>query len=185
MRSMFRWVPRPPASAELLLVRRSFADGSMAESPSWVVEGVGCWVTYDGESVSRGERDEVIRSQIVTGGDVTSLDWRGTDIVGPAWRSGWLDPDGAWYGCAYAWHEAVCELVLRMTVREAEETHVRAHDRGHVRLPSAGATAKQRSWLSSHGYVVAGREAEREEAAAASAARARSLRRSGLRRDGD
>ncbi|MBE7075360.1 MAG: hypothetical protein E7376_05225 [Clostridiales bacterium] len=50
------------------------------------------------------------------------LDWHGTDVYdNTKFRSGWLAPNGEFYGCEYRSHDALARYVLHKETRSLEE----------------------------------------------------------------
>lgn len=83
------------------------------------------------------------------------LDHTKTGLLQPDSKAGWLSPDGEFYGCFYASHDALAELVLKTAVCELEKT-------GWIRVAGARAvlscdrfpTDAQRDWARDHEHKI-------------------------------
>lgn len=57
---------------------------------------------------------------IVKADDWYSLDWHGTAVLGDEFVTGWLLPDGTFFGCEYHLHDVQAHVVHRKEEREME-----------------------------------------------------------------
>lgn len=159
----------PRVTAHLVLMH--YANGSPRAAPMWVIDsGSNCWVGVGGyaDEWTKGPLDEILDTAEVVHGAWESLEWRNTSLLSPSSSSGWLAPDGTWFGCLGYQHDLVARLAFRCTGGELEQTHARVHCKGHALPPqTAGVfTASQVAWLTSHGHTVADTaEAEKRELA--------------------
>ncbi len=81
------------------------------------------------------------------------LDWSKTDLLDPNCDAGWLSPEGRFYGCRYARHDAVAELILRKPVAKLDaEGWVRVAGREAILYTSRFPTERQRAWASNNGH---------------------------------
>lgn len=48
------------------------------------------------------------------------LDWTDTKLVDNSYRTGWLSPDGNFFGCAYYLHSLQAKFILKKTELELE-----------------------------------------------------------------
>lgn len=94
------------------------------------------------------------------------LDHKKTSLWKPESDTGWLSPTGEFYGCSYADHDRLAELVLKTAVCELEKT-------GWIRVPRQRAvlycdlfpTDAQRDWARDHGHPFGGEHEEYLDAA--------------------
>ncbi len=103
--------------------------------------------------------DQVLASQEVHGDPMgddgwIQLEWYNTYLLCPDSNEGWLTPDGIFFGCEYGHHDEVARMVLKKSVYEIENTHVRIHGPKHAYHEPLRMTAEQLNWLASHGYQV-------------------------------
>jgi len=169
----------PPAS-ELAKVRRVYANGTPMKL-AWLLDmSPGDWITHDGMRVAKDAQDEIIARVRVYAGAWEALFWEDTDLLDATRESGWLSPEGLWYGCRPVWHDTVAKLVFRQSEDALGTTFARVRDREYTTLPSATGrlTEAQAAWINARGYRVGQKEDyARREAAAWVAKSGRPLRR--------
>lgn len=80
------------------------------DGPWWVEDkGDSYWHNYSGGRTPKGPKDEVYE-RVTTTGDFESLDWSKTNMIDNKKESGWLSPNGDFYGCDYMEHDRVATL---------------------------------------------------------------------------
>lgn len=64
---------------------------------------------------------DISNNIVVEANDFTELDWHGTSVYDNCYNTGWLAPDGTFYGCDYKHHKEHAKYVQKLTEREMEE----------------------------------------------------------------
>ena len=74
---------------------------------------------------------DLTNAQIMEAQKWSDLDWKGTSVYDNKYQTGWLSPQGVFYGCDYTNHTSQAKLVHNLTEREMENlgwiklTHIR------------------------------------------------------------
>lgn len=106
----------------------------------------------------RKATDKVLAHVSATSFD--TLDWKRTSYYIEDGESGWLDPDGNFWGCYYGGHASLAKHVLKMGYAEIERAGwVHVDEAGKIgrytwRKASKGGepTEAQAKWLEAHGH---------------------------------
>ena len=91
--------------------------------------------------------------EIVEADSWTDLDYHGTLIYHDDYKTGWVSPEGKFYGCDYAYHSTQAKLVHKCSERELEEkgfikiTRAYMVDGGFDVLFFCAPTQKQIKWF--------------------------------------
>ncbi len=64
---------------------------------------------------------DISKSQIVEANDVCDLDWYGTKIYDNNYLTGWLAPNGNFYGCDFKHHKEQAKFVHKISEQQIEE----------------------------------------------------------------
>lgn len=64
---------------------------------------------------------DITDKEIVEAKDFSELNWYGTTVYDNSYSTGWLAPNGAFYGCDYKHHNEHAKFVQKLTEREMEE----------------------------------------------------------------
>lgn len=59
--------------------------------------------------------------EIVKANDFTELNWKNTKLYDDQYETGWLAPNGEFYGCSYEYHRFCARFVLKSEERELEK----------------------------------------------------------------
>lgn len=74
---------------------------------------------------------DLTNAQIMEAQKWSDLDWKGTSVYDNKYQTGWLSPQGKFFGCDYTNHTSQAKLVHNLTEREMENlgwiklTHIR------------------------------------------------------------
>lgn len=111
------------------------------------------WVNFNGGWWPKSETDTILERAVAE--NFEDLDHMKADWLRPDSESGWLSPEGRFYGCSYSYHDLVAWLILKKDVGELERS-------GWARVLGRTTdgiyclrflTAEQRNWCSAHGYL--------------------------------
>ena len=122
-------------------------------APSWVEDGDTCWVNLAGGYCPKGDKDQVLDRVLVD--DYHTLDWTRTGLLDPKSDSGWLDPNGTFYGCASQDHIQFADLILHSSQEELMKKgwcHVWGKRSDPYWSVGMRLTAEQRNWLRLNEY---------------------------------
>lgn len=59
--------------------------------------------------------------ELVRASDFSNLDWSNTILLDNNYKTGWLSPNGEFYGCDYALHDLQAEMVHHVTEKDLEK----------------------------------------------------------------
>lgn len=151
-----------------MLVERIDYDGK--RKAEWMTDsGMSMWRDRHGETRNKAPSDVVIDTKHA--GHFTDLDWKRTHLYVADGTSGWLSPEGEYFGCNYGGHGNLAYWVLKQdycVMEKAGWCHVdcegkkgRSTYRYVVPL-----TAAQEKWLESNGHDLDpwGQKARQKEA---------------------
>ena len=131
------------------------------------------WWEYDDSTPINNARLKNIGLGQNSGNDLTGyeiieadswydLDWKGTKVYSPEYFTGWVSPDGKFYGCDYEYHLEQALFVHKTTMRDLEERGFikitkKLRSDEYMVLNTAKITPKQFKWFKDN-YVLSNRE---------------------------
>lgn len=138
----------------------------------WMHDDGDMWSGESGWRIPK-HRDDVVHDT-AHASDFLSLDWKRTSYYVENGKSGWLNPNGEFWGCNYAGHGNLAHYVIRKTYLDLErDGWVHVDEEGKPRkytwrmVGPAGRepTSAQEAWLAANGHDLdpAGKRAARRQ----------------------
>lgn len=126
-------------------------------TPSWYKDHGYSWKDYNGTVWQKEASDTVIESIWSSSEDFMSLDWKKTWMYAVDGESGWLSPEGIFWGCQYGGHVHLARYVIHRDYSEMEKAgwchvdHAGGPRKYSFRM-NGDPTPAQEAWLISHGH---------------------------------
>ena len=90
------------------------------------------WVEYDPNTPvydatiynfagGKNSGNDLTGKQIVDAESIYDLDWNDTELLSDKFKTGWVSPEGEFYGCGYKSHELQAKYIHKKTERQLEE----------------------------------------------------------------
>lgn len=122
----------------------------------WVKEIGDFWEESYGGPRKKVRHDVIL--DVVYADSFDDLDWKRTHYYKADGESGWLSPEGVFWGCEYGGHCNLASYVIRTPYERLERNrwvHVDRAGEKHrytYRIAVGEPTAAQEAWLSAHGH---------------------------------
>jgi hypothetical protein len=125
-------------------------------STFWRKEQNGMWINSAGGRCNihtTNDSDSWIVVETVYADDFDELDWSKTYLNDPEKESGWLSPEGIFYGCPYESHDDCAYYILKKSVAELEnEGYIRIYHKDQWSC-SKDITEVQAKFLLDNNYI--------------------------------
>lgn len=127
--------------------------------PSWVRDGGDKW--HQGEGPAYFPKNDEKILDVIQAAHKEQIPAIHENLLSDTVKSGWITPDGRWFGCPSNNHDTVIHEIFGIRVGRAEELgFIRCYGMSHGRMLWSNTseyfrvTPKQKRALDKHGYIV-------------------------------
>lgn len=122
---------------------------------SWYKDEDNLWRGESAYSFQQKESSDKIL-EVVIAKSFSDLDWKKSSFYVEKGKSGWLNPEGIFYGCHFCGHSALAQYVIRKPYHEIEQPWVHVDSeggKGKSTFRNLGPlTPAQEKWLEQNGH---------------------------------